>query len=755
MAGSIFIPLVSVFDAKGIREAKTGMAALAGTVKNLKGAAVAAAASFAAVGITGFVKESVTEARNLERNLVGLGNVFESATPGMQQFAKDATAIGLSQVEASRASTFLGSVLKQSGFEMGTVSKETKNLVGLASDLAATYGYDVSEALTGMTALFRGEYDPIEKFGVAMKQSEVNAVLAARGQNKLTGAALRNATAQARLDMLYERSRDAQGAYAEQSGSLFVAQTQLAASFDNLKASLGESLTGPLATLLSSIVPIVDIMGKVLAPIFETLGKYIAHLAPVIATLAEVFLIVFEAISPLIDVLFELIGPLLNPLAAIFKLLVSVIKPFIPLITFLANVLGAVLLPIVTGLNIGFKLLVDGMIAFFNFLGSIPFIGDAFRGVNSSLESLNDQMSGVNDKMLVTSDNANLMTSSLSKKIDSNPVDSAGKAIEKTGGKAQKASGKIKQFLEDALGIQKSFIDATNITGLLDENTEQVITSMVYINGQFKKVVSNATKSSTDIVSVFKGKLLSIKNFYKDISRLDALGLDAELIQQISSAGVEAGGATAKAILETGTEGITSLNKTFAGIKQVSGNIGYKVAQDMQDTGASIGNGLIDGLIAQSAKLTSVAETMGKSFADGFDAGLNKKKVPEVTKLIPKGYSYAASTFLGSKKAMAEGQTDLSANGYKLMLGKDVKNPFTGLSNPLARGTKQSGGTFQEFKDWAAANAAKQQAFQANINKATEYKIAINVAPGASVGAINDALIAAIQEYERKKGKLK
>ena len=54
-----------------------------------------------------------------------------------------------------------------------------------------------------------------------------------------------------------------------------------------------------------------------------------------------------------------------------------------------------------------------------------------------------------------------------------------------------------------------------------------------------------------------------------------------------------------------------------------------------------------------------------------------------------------------------------------------------------------------------ASNAAKQLAFQANISKATEYSIAINVAPGASVGAINDALISAIQEYERKKGKIK
>lgn len=753
MAGSIFIPLISVFDARGIREAKTGMSALAGVVKNLKGTALAAAAAFATVGISGFVKESVTEARNLERNMVGLGNVFGALSPDMQQFAKDASAIGLSQVEASRASTFLGSVLKQSGFEMGTVSKETKNLVGLASDLAATYGYDVSEALTGMTALFRGEYDPIEKFGVAMKQSEVNAVLAARGQNKLTGATLRNATAQARLDILYERSRDAQGAYAEQTGSLFVAQTQLKASFDNLKASLGASMTQPLATLMSSIVPIVDMLGKVLAPIFQTMGKYVERLAPLLVSLGEVFLILLEAISPIQKVLMELITPLLNPLVAIFKVLIAVIKPLIPVITLVANVLGAVLLPIVTGLNMAITLLVQGIMAFFDLLSKIPFVGDAFKSMNAGLESLNGQMSAVNDKIMFTSDSAGLMADQFSKKIDSNPVDGAGKAIEKAGDKATKASEKIKDFLENAINVQRSFIDGMNITGLLDANNKEIIQSITYIDGKFKTVVSSATKSSGDIVSAFKDKLSGLKGFYQDLNKLIVAKLDPELIAQIAGAGVEAGGATAKAILESGTEGIKSLNGTFTGIKKIAGDIGYKVAKVMEDTGSSIGNGLIDGLAAQAQRLTDVAEQMGKDFAAAFDTGVNTKedKVAAET-LIPKGYYAGTSTFLGSKKAMAEGQTSLGADAYKIMLGKDVKNPFAGLKNPFAG---KGVGTFGDFKEWAESNMNKQQAFQSTINKATEYKIAINVAPGASVGAINDALIAAIQEYERKKGKLK
>jgi hypothetical protein len=752
MAGSIFIPLISVFDAKGIREAKTGMAALGGIVKNLKGAAIAAAASFAAVGVTSFVKDAVTEARDLERNMVGLGNVFGGITPEMQQFAKDASAIGLSQVEASRASTFLGSVLKQSGFEMNNVAGETKNLVGLASDLAATYGYDVSEALTGMTALFRGEYDPIEKFGVAMKQSEVNALLAARGQKNLTGATLRNAQAQARLDILYSRSKDAQGAYAKQTGSLFVAQTQLKASLDNLKASLGASMTGPLAKLLGSVVPLVDMMGKILAPMFETFGKYVARLAPLLVALGETFLVLMEAIAPLQTVLMQLITPLLNPLVGIFKLLIAVVRPLIPVITLVANVLGAILLPIISVINLALTVLVKGLMIVIDALSKIPGVGDAFKGMNEGLKSFNDEMGASNDKIAFTTESSKLMADQLSKPINSKPIDGIGGAITTVGDSAKKASEQIQNFLETALGVQKSFVDSANITGLLDSNNQEIIQSIVYLDGKFKTVVSSGSKSATDLVSVFKTKLFALKDFYKNITQLDNLGLNAELIAQISSAGVEAGGATAKAILETGTEGITSLNKTFVGIKKVAGNIGYKTAKVMQDTGAAIGNGLIDGLSAQAEKLTAVGEKMGKDFAGAFSTGINAKNQPSIEDVIPKGYSASNTTFLGTKKALAEGQKSLGPEAFKIILGKDVKNPFTNAKNPFAGKGK---GTFGDFRDWAASNAAKQLAFQANISKATEYSIAINVAPGASVGAINDALIAAIQEYERKKGKLK
>jgi hypothetical protein len=254
---NMFLNIVSTFKGDGIKKAaaelgtfKTGLkpfSSLLGTVgKALAGFAVVAKS-------IEFGRESITAARDLERNLFGLESVFGELTPQMEQFSKNAVEMGLSQSKAAQASTFIGSVLKQSGFAMHDVAIETQKLVSLGTDLSAVYGYDVQEALLGMTALFRGEYDPIEKFGVAMKQSEINAELAARGLNNLTGAERRLAEQQIRLELLYQRSADSLGAFKDQAGSLFVEQKKLGATFENFQANIGGSVIPAVAEMNTAL----------------------------------------------------------------------------------------------------------------------------------------------------------------------------------------------------------------------------------------------------------------------------------------------------------------------------------------------------------------------------------------------------------------------------------------------------------------------------------------------------------------------
>jgi hypothetical protein len=771
MAGSIFIPLVSVFNNKGISEAKSGLASISGVVKNLKTTALAAAGSMAAIGAVSFVKDAVNSARDLQSSYVGLNGLFGDLGPMMTQYTKDAQAIGLSQLEASRSVTFLGSALSATGMPIGDVADKTKNLIGIASDLAATFGLPLQEALTGIGATFRGEYDPIERFGVAIKQAQVNALLATRGQKGLTGQMLAGAQAQARYDLLLQATSKTQGNYAKQQDSLYVKQQNMAAAFENMKASLGASLLEPLSALMGALMPIIDLIGKVLTPIFTLLGQVITMLSPVIPPLTEAFMSIVSAVTPINEVLIKLIKPLLIPFISAFKLLSAIITPFIPLIELVANVLGAVLTPAFTVIGRAIDFVLQGLKYLFAALGNLPFIGDAFKNANAALEDFTKGLDDSTNSILGVTTTHNAMTDQLSKKLPAPDISGTTTALDKIVKKSKVAADKINQLLSDALNVQKGLLNSASLSNLFTETSDTVINSIVLVDGKFKSVTRTVTGSAKDLGTSFKDILKGMRTFRKQINKLADLGLDPELRNQIVSAGPETGSAIAAAILSSGQEGVDALNNTYKDIKKVSGDIGATVGTAMQNSGADIGNGLIDGIKSTADRLNEVAESLGEEYAASFDKGANKNKTDKTDKtdktnktdktkktnnsVLPKGYS-TDTVFIGSLPAYGPFTNTAGVFGQdrsknKLVMGRDLKNPFSGLKNPFAG---KGVGTYQDFKDWATTNAANEKLFTTNVNKATEYNIQISVAPGANTASINNALVAAIQEYERKKGKI-
>jgi hypothetical protein len=286
MAGKILIPLVTAFQSAGLKDASRQLELFGAKIKGVSAISnsLKKNLSFGAIGVGAFAffKGAMEEAKNYQREMQALTTIFGESAPVMQNFAKNAAKIGLSTSSAAKASTFLGSVLKQSGMPMGDVIKNTKQLVGLASDLATVYGYDVQEALTGMTALFRGEYDPIEKFGVAMKQQEVNSLLAARGQSKLTGQAKAYAQQVARLDLLMQRSADSSGAFAKGQGTLFVEQQNLNVAYKNFQAIIAQAVVPSLAKLMAALSDLVTQNQDSLTNLFVGIGDLVSTLVQTI-----------------------------------------------------------------------------------------------------------------------------------------------------------------------------------------------------------------------------------------------------------------------------------------------------------------------------------------------------------------------------------------------------------------------------------------------------------------------------------------
>lgn len=312
---AIILPIVSTFSAAGVKAAQSSLAGLGGALGKIGMQVAVATVAFKGLSsAVDFVGESITQARDLERNLNAMNTVFGELSGRMTGFTQNANAMGLSQVEAARTATFLGSVLKQAGMPMDLVASKTEELTILAQDLATTYGYDTSEALTAMTALFRGEYDPIEKFGVALKQNEVNALVAAKGLGHLTGQAALNAQQTVRMEELFRRSADAAGAFAAQSGTLFVEQKKLTAAFTDLQAAAGSQLTPAITGLMMALNPLVQEVSPQLNSLFAEFNKIITQMTPAAEPLIEAFFSLVGALARLLDAL----TPITNFIIAVF-----------------------------------------------------------------------------------------------------------------------------------------------------------------------------------------------------------------------------------------------------------------------------------------------------------------------------------------------------------------------------------------------------------------------------------------------------
>lgn len=255
------------------------------------GARRAAAGATVALGAVAAVsKQAFDSASRLQQAGGAVESVFGAQAAAVDNLARRASqSVGLATSEYSELASVLGSQLKNLGVATDELVPKTDSLITMGADLAATFGGTTAEAVEALSALFRGEADPIERYGVSIKQSDVNARLASQGLKGLTGNALKQAETQARLALLTEQTASAQGQFGREGDTAAGAQQRFNAEMENAKAALGE-------VLLPVISAFADKLGNV-AQFAQDNATVIQIVAAVVAGLAIAVLAVNAAMS--------------------------------------------------------------------------------------------------------------------------------------------------------------------------------------------------------------------------------------------------------------------------------------------------------------------------------------------------------------------------------------------------------------------------------------------------------------------------
>jgi hypothetical protein len=239
-SSTLVVKIVS--DAKGAAAGFAEADAKVGGFTSGMGKASIAAGALVA-GITAAATEAERAASDLQQSSGAVEQVFGAQADAIKASAQEAAkAVGLSTNAYQEMASVIGSQLKNLSLPVDKIVPQTQSLIHMGADLAATYGGTAADAVEALSSLLRGETDPIERYGVSIKQSDINARLAAEGHAKLTGAAAKQAQVQAVLGLLTQQTGSAMGQWAAQLGTA-AEQTQVAsAEWENAKASLGEAL---------------------------------------------------------------------------------------------------------------------------------------------------------------------------------------------------------------------------------------------------------------------------------------------------------------------------------------------------------------------------------------------------------------------------------------------------------------------------------------------------------------------------------
>ena len=208
--------------------------------KAAKAAGIAMAAFAVAKPLVDFGVEAFKAAAAAETAMLSVETVFGDSAQTILDWSDDAAkAFGITREEANRMSAVLGAQLKNLGFEMGEVSGLTLELNERAADMAAVFGGTAAEAIESIGSLLRGERDPIEKYGVSIKQADINARLAAEGLDNLDGEARKQAETQAALAIMFEQTAEYEGKAAEGADTATGSMQRLDAQMQNLKETIG------------------------------------------------------------------------------------------------------------------------------------------------------------------------------------------------------------------------------------------------------------------------------------------------------------------------------------------------------------------------------------------------------------------------------------------------------------------------------------------------------------------------------------
>jgi len=669
---AVIFPILSTFDPKGVNQARNSFQGIGKEANLLKTA-------FAGIGIAAVVKglqSTVMAASNLSESIAKSNTVFGNNAKQIQDWSKTtATALGVSQQAALEAAGTYGNLFRAFGVSEQESAKMSQSLVTLAADLASFNNVSIEDALLALRSGLSGETEPLKRFGIALNETRLKEEALRIGLIKTSKGTLPQLIkTQAAYSLIMKDSALAQGDVARTAGGLANQLKFLKAGLEDAKTGFGEALLPVVLNLVTAfnkdLLPAISNTAKAFSEQGVTGGFKSAavEISNLLSNMTGLGKVIKEVVLALIGMKIAMVALAVGPpiVAAItsaltamriatlygaagFKILAVSIR------TALAST-GVGLLVVGLGLVIG-KLIemrieagaTDKTVRFMESNGV-----QAFRNMGNAAYIANQKIAGnivtLNAVALAASraadeqENAGIMdvkrkrTAPIAVKVPnasaglSGAVGAAGKASKKVSSLSQVVSNALGQMNDRLTVTREKLTAATDAFQSFASGVADSITGLI----NFGEAASATTGSFLgDLRKQAQGAI----SFADKIKQLIAMGLSETGIQQVLTAGADAGGKIADQLIAGGSSAINETNQLLESVKSAAQALGQAGAQQFYQAGITQGEAMIAGFITALKRagfnvgggVASIPQALQKALDKG---KLSKKQVGQVNSLL-------------------------------------------------------------------------------------------------------------------------
>lgn len=201
-----------------------------------------------------FISGSVNAASDLAEATSAVEEVYGSAADVVIQRSNEAAAaVGLSRDEYLSTATVLGVYGDTLGTSALETAKFSDSLITAAADLGSFYNANTPEVLGAMQAALRGEFDPLERFGIMMNMAALEQHALEEGIWDGNGALTNQQRILAAHSFIMDRMGSAAGDFARTSNGLANSQKILRAQLRNVAAQMGQVLLPTMTKLVTML----------------------------------------------------------------------------------------------------------------------------------------------------------------------------------------------------------------------------------------------------------------------------------------------------------------------------------------------------------------------------------------------------------------------------------------------------------------------------------------------------------------------